>query len=204
MTLFRIPSALPFIFRDLLWKVKEEENVIYLTFDDGPEPSVTPFVLDQLKRFDAKATFFCLGKNVESNQELFREVLEEGHSVGNHTYCHPNGWKSRSKDYIEDVNHCTAVFKSSLFRPPYGKLKWRQYRALRKKFQIVMWDVITHDYKADLDQKKALETIISLTRPGSIVVFHDSLKAEKNLKFLLPAYLKHFQKIGYRFERLKV
>ncbi len=202
MALFRIPSAFPFIFRDLCWKIPVSEKVIYLTFDDGPEPTVTPFVLETLRKYDAAATFFCIGKNVETFPHLFQRLLDEGHAIGNHTYSHLKGWVTDTDEYLKDVEACSTVVQSSLFRPPYGKISFRQYRRLLKKYTIVLWDVITHDYDVTIDKHEALKKSIESIKPGSVVVFHDSRKARVNLEFLLPAFMEHFHKNGYRFEAL--
>jgi peptidoglycan-N-acetylglucosamine deacetylase len=202
VALFRIPSAFPLLFRDLCWKIPAQENVIYLTFDDGPEPAVTPFVLDILKQYNASATFFCVGKNVETNPDLYKRIISEGHSVGNHTYSHLKGWSTDTTSYLEDVGACTKLVDSALFRPPYGKISFRQYKELSKKFTIVLWDVITHDYDVTLDKTVALKKSIESVKPGSVIVFHDSLKAKDNLEFMLPALMKHFSEKGYRFEAL--
>lgn len=202
MRLPKTASVLSFLFPDLLWKVNTDRKEIYLTFDDGPEPAVTPQVLSFLKQYNAKATFFCLGKNVEAYPEIFDQLKKEGHSIGNHSYSHPNGWNTPKENYVNNVELCNKVFKAILFRPPYGKLSWGAYRKLRKQYRIVMWSLITHDYRKDLDRKSALQKLIRSSGPGSIVVFHDSIKAKANVVDLLPAYLEHFSRKGYEFKAL--
>jgi peptidoglycan-N-acetylglucosamine deacetylase len=202
VALFKVPSAFPFLFRKLCWKIRTTENVIYLTFDDGPEPAVTPFVLDLLSRYNAKATFFCIGKNAKANKTLFDNIVERGHAVGNHTFSHIKGWTTDSKTYLKDVEACDEVFSSTLFRPPYGKITATQYRKLVRRYSVVLWDVITHDYKKDLNREEALRKTIEAIRPGSVVVFHDSLKAKDNLEYLLPKVMEHFASRNFTFREL--
>jgi peptidoglycan/xylan/chitin deacetylase (PgdA/CDA1 family) len=184
-----------------------EEKKLYLTFDDGPIPGPTEFVLDQLRGVGIKATFFSIGDNVKKHPEVFRRILDEGHAVGNHTFHHLSGWKTSVADYIANVSMCDDVIRESgyskltLFRPPYGRITRRQISSLDGR-RIVMWDVLTNDYASNLAPDDCLRGSLAATRPGSIVVFHDSLKAEKNLRHVLPKYLEHFQKQGYTFHRL--
>lgn len=202
MALFKVPSAFPFLFRDLCWKIPATEKVLYLTFDDGPEPAVTPYVLDLLKRYNARATFFCIGKNVAQHPSLYSRIKEEGHATGNHTYSHLKGWITRTNEYLKDVKACADLVDSRIFRPPYGKISYSQYRKISRDYCIVLWDIITHDYDKHLDVNKAVKACISSANPGSVIVFHDSLKAQRNLEVLLPAILEHFSKEGYTFSSL--
>lgn len=204
---FKTPFFAPYIYPRLLWKVKTSEKVIYLTFDDGPIPNLTPWVLDILKEFDAKATFFCVGENIKKHAEIFHRLLEEGHRVGNHTQHHLNGKKTSLEDYLADALACDEAMKAEsvstdLFRPPYGRLTNVQRKQLIQQKTIVMWDVLTQDYDQALDPNLILKRSIAATDKGSVVVFHDNLKAERNLKAVLPEYLSHFKKVGYRFEAL--
>lgn len=204
---FKTPFFAPYIYPRLLWKVKTSEKVIYLTFDDGPIPNLTPWVLDILKEFDAKATFFCVGENVKKHAEIFHRLLEEGHRVGNHTQHHLNGKKTSLEEYLADALACDEAMKAEsvstdLFRPPYGRLTNAQRKQLIQQKTIVMWDVLTQDYDQALDPNLILKRSIAATDKGSVVVFHDNLKAERNLKAVLPEYLSHFKKVGYRFEAL--
>lgn len=180
----------------------QEMPAVYLTFDDGPIPEVTPWVLDTLEAYKARATFFCIGENVKRNPEIFRQILQHGHSVGNHTLTHCNGWKTLYKKYLENVDACHDVFPSTLFRPPYGKLKPLQLRALRKKYNIIMWSHLTGDYNQNLNISKTMEDMRLNAGNGSIIVFHDSLKAEKNLRQLLPQTLDYFASQGYAFHSI--
>lgn len=204
---FKTPFAAQYIYPRLLWKVKTGDKVIYLTFDDGPIPGLTEWVLDTLNEFDAKATFFCVGENVEKNPLIFKRVVAEGHAVGNHTQHHMNGKKASMEEYLADTLACDEALKqqsatTGFFRPPYGRLTNLQRKQLLQQKTIVMWDVLTQDYDQNLKPELILRKSISATSKGSIVVFHDNLKAEKNLKAVLPDYLKYFSNKGYRFESL--
>jgi peptidoglycan/xylan/chitin deacetylase (PgdA/CDA1 family) len=205
-----VPHKSPSIFEKLmpqrLWRVPNAGKTLYLTFDDGPIPELTPWVLDELKRRNAKATFFCVGSNVEQHPDIFQRILEEEHAVGNHTQHHLNGWKTDIEKYLMDIDACQKALDSNgaqtkLFRPPYGRLTWQQRKQL-EEHQIVMWDVLSKDYLMTLDPKVVLEESIKATEPGSIIVFHDNIKAEKNIRYALPLYMDHFLKMGYKFESL--
>lgn len=205
-----VPHKTPYIFKYLwpgsLWKVSGARNSIFLTFDDGPIPELTDWVLQILKEYGAKATFFCVGDNVEKCPEVFLRIKEEGHSIGNHTFNHLNGSKEKAKVYQNNVLECDHAFQklkvnTNLFRPPYGRLKPSQRHNLKDR-KIVMWDVLTKDYDQNLDPDTILKNSIKATSSGSIVVFHDNVKAEKNLKEVLPKYIEHFQSKGYQFDAL--
>lgn len=201
---FRNPFFLPWLYPGLSWRMPAREKKLYLTFDDGPVPGPTEFVLDELKRVGAKATFFCIGDNVRKHPDVYTRVLSEGHTVGNHTYNHLSGWKTSREDYVRNVQLCEDVLKpatSNLFRPPYGRITRRQIAAL-SAYRIVMWDVLTNDYAQGLAPEDCLRGSLAASRYGSIVVFHDSLKAEKNLRYVLPRYLDHFASQGFTFHSL--
>lgn len=209
----KTPQWLKALYPECLWKVDTDKKVLYLTFDDGPIPEVTPWVLDELKKYKAKATFFCIGKNIDDNPEVFKRIIAEGHRIGNHTYNHYNGWKYVNREYYENIQDCARVLESSkwrvasgkelpLFRPPYGKLKPSQYKHLKDKYRIVMWDVLTLDYNLQVSKKRVLNTAIKHAGPGSIIVFHDSLKAQPKLQYALPKVLEHFSALGYTFAAL--
>ncbi len=193
---------LEWIFPRYLWKVPTAKKVIYLTFDDGPIPEVTPWVLEQLAAYHAKATFFCVGDNIRKHPETFQSILDAGHSVGNHTFHHINGWKTPLAQYLEDIEKFDQMYQTPLFRPPYGRIKRSQADALLPARQIVMWSVLTRDYDASYREDSCLNNAIKRTSPGAIVLLHDSLKAWKNMSYVLPRYLKHFSEKGYRFEAL--
>lgn len=177
-----------------------------MTFDDGPIPELTEWVVQLLKEYDIRATFFCVGENVKKHPKVFLKLLEAGHNVGNHTYHHLNGKKVSTDQYLEDVMSCDSVFRNEgvstdLFRPPYGRLKTKQRVSLRHK-KVVMWDVLSKDYDTSLKADSILQGTINATRPGSIVVFHDNIKAERNLKAVLPQYIEYFLGLGYEFGQL--
>ena len=192
----------------LVWDLPQKtgDKVLYLTFDDGPHPVATPFVLDELRRHAARATFFCIGKNVREQPLIYRRILEDGHRVGNHTQNHLNGWKSSDTDYIHDIGQAARYIDSSLFRPPYGRISSFQASLLRKppfRYDIIMWDVLSADFDRALSPEKCARNVMRHARPGSIIVFHDSEKAFPRLKVALPAVLAHFGEKGYRFESIR-
>ncbi len=197
-------------FPSYVWDISNQEKVIYLTFDDGPTPGVTNQVLTILSNFDAKATFFCIGKNIEQNLGIYEQIISEGHSLGNHTYSHLKGWKNNNTDYLKDIKKTQdildkALSKNStkLFRPPYGRLKPSQGKSLQKLgYKVVMWDVLAIDWDASLSKEQVAQNIIKNTDDGSIVVLHDSLKASENMLYALPKALTFFSKKGYRFKNI--
>lgn len=201
------PASLPSWFTAFLpgmvWRVPGHTKELYLTFDDGPIPEVTPKILDLLEEFQAKATFFCIGHNIHKHPDLFREVQARGHAVGNHTYHHVNGWKNSTSAYLQEVEQCQAMTGTSLFRPPYGKIKPSQYKALKEAgYQIIMWEVLSADYEPSLSADQVWQRVINHTKPGSILLFHDSLKAEKRVLPVLKRLLAHYSSTGYSFRAL--
>lgn len=205
MYLVKTPLWLKWLYPSLIWNYNPQAKVIYLTFDDGPIPIVTPFVLKTLKKFKAKATFFCIGDNVRKYPEVFEAVLADGHMAGNHTFHHLNGWTTGNKTYLEDIAKCEQLVHSDLFRPPYGRIKRSQIAELKKRYpniQIIMWDILSHDYLAKLKPEDCLNRVIKHTDNGSIVVFHDSLKAMERLEYVLPKALEYWTKKGYQFKTL--
>ncbi|HYE56756.1 MAG TPA: polysaccharide deacetylase family protein [Chitinophagaceae bacterium] len=203
----KTPWYLKKVYRHLLWDIPNRENVMYLTFDDGPHPTATPFVLDQLKKYNARATFFCVGRNVQEHPALYRRLMDEGHSIGNHTHNHVNGWQVSDDVYFNDIIEARKYIDSSLFRPPYGRITMFQARHLRQsslKFKVVMWDVVSGDFDTTITPEKCTSNVLKHSGSGSIVVFHDSEKAFPNLKQALPATLEHFSVKGYRFEAITV
>jgi peptidoglycan/xylan/chitin deacetylase (PgdA/CDA1 family) len=191
------------LMRKALWRVETEEKKIFLTFDDGPVEEVTPAVLDVLDRYDAKATFFCVGDNIKKNPGVFEDIKKRGHAVANHSYNHLDGWKTDDHSYYKNIEACQELTNTNLFRPPYGKLKPLQYNTLQKKYTIVMWDVLSGDFDLNITKEKCLDNVLKHTRPGSIVLFHDSIKAKERMEYALPVFLEHFKELGYRFEKLQ-
>ncbi len=195
----KIPSIiLPFA-KDLLWKIDTTRNELYLTFDDGPTPGVTDKILDQLRAYQAHATFFCLGKNVEAYPHLYQRILAEGHVVGNHSYDHPDGWKTGTFRYAKNVLRADGLLRAPLFRPPYGRISPAQSALLRQRFRIVMYHIISGDFDTSLSPQQCLSNVIEHAQSGSIVVFHDSLKASANVHFALEGTLQHFSSLGFSF-----
>ncbi len=194
------------IYPEYIWSIPTDEKKIYLSFDDGPHPVATRFVLDTLKQFNARASFFCIGKNVAAHPELYHRIITEGHTVGNHTYNHLNGWKSDNETYISNIAKASTHIISTLFRPPYGKITRPQARQLKKQFnlRIVMWSVLSGDFDIGLTPQVCLQNVLKATRPGSIVVFHDSEKAFDKITYALPVVLEHYLKQGYLFEKISL
>lgn len=197
--LVRPPQLLRRYYKTSVWRIETDTPVIYLTFDDGPVEGLTPWVLDTLKHYGVKATFFCVGENIEKNNSIFRRILEEGHQVGNHTYNHIKGWKTHTPDYLANVEKCEQLLNTKLFRPPYGRIKKSQFKKLAETYRVIFWDVLSYDYDKLVSPETCLDNSIRYTRPGSIIVFHDNVKAQKNLKFALPHYIEHFLKLNYKF-----
>lgn len=193
------PKILQHLFPKMIWKEPVHNKELFLTFDDGPHPEITPKVLNILARFEAKACFFCVGDNARKYPETLSLVLEAGHLVGNHTFHHLNGWKTSTQHYVEDVLQCNEHVHSRFFRPPYGKIKPAQVKALKQDFQIVMWSVVTYDFDATLLPEDCLDQAVKNSGKGDVVVFHDSVKSEKNMLYTLPRFLEHFSRQGYRF-----
>lgn len=196
-------SALKLLYPKAIWKIKATEPTIYLTFDDGPIPELTEWVLDVLKQYNIKATFFCVGDNIVKNPAVYKRIINEGHTVGNHTYNHLKGFKTRSQDYMNNVLRCEELTKSKLFRPPYGQLKPTQYRQLLlNAYKIIMWDVISYDYEK-ISPEACFSNVKRNVKAGSIVLFHDNVKAKENLMYALPKTIEYFLKLNYTFVPLQ-
>jgi peptidoglycan-N-acetylglucosamine deacetylase len=196
-------EQLPLLFRGVYWgatwRKDSSEKKIYLTFDDGPIPEVTPWVLDILDQYEIKATFFCVGENVMRYPALYQEILDRGHHTGNHTYNHLRGFYTETSKYMDNVRKASSYIQSSLFRPPHGELRRAQMRQLKKDFHVIQWDVITRDYNSALPPEKVLGIVKKFARNGSIIVFHDSLKAERNMRYAMPKAIEFLKEEGYEF-----
>jgi len=206
MYLVKTPWWLRALYPSLVWRMPSRSKVLYLTFDDGPHPTITPFVLDTLREHQAKATFFCIGKNVDAYPGIYAQIMFEGHAVGNHTQHHVNGWKVSDEAYLQDITSAAKHIKSNLFRPPYGRIKRSQIKKIKQQFpemRIVMWDVLSADFDTSLNADACLGYTVYHSKSGSIVLFHDSEKAFPRLQTALPKMLAHFANEGYTFEAIK-
>jgi peptidoglycan/xylan/chitin deacetylase (PgdA/CDA1 family) len=188
--------------RNEIWNIETRDKVIYLTFDDGPHEKITPWVMQVLEKYKAAATFFCVGENAAHHPEIIKSLLSHGHTIGNHTYNHLNGWKTDNREYYDSVMKCRELIPSTLFRPPHGRIKRSQMQMLRSHFTLIFWSVLTGDFDPAINPAKCLNNAMINTRAGSIVVFHDSQKAWTNLKYALPAFLDHFTMQGFEFKAL--
>ena len=215
MHFFTVPSTIQWLIPSCTWRKEGQGKVIYLTFDDGPNPEITAWVMDELKKHQIKATFFCVGDNLRKFPEIAKRLLTEGHQIGNHTMHHIKGWKYNNDDYLEDVENCEKEIRKiqeqfenktaqpRLFRPPYGQIKPSQIKLLRERgYEIIQWSDLSCDYDKHLNCEKSLSALVKNAKPGSIVVFHDSEKAEHQLKQILPSYLEAMLAEGFTFETL--
>lgn len=202
MHLVRAPFFVRAWYAACLWHKSRTEKKVYLTFDDGPIPDITPWVLDTLREHDVKATFFCVGDNIQKHPNIFARIQQEGHRVGNHTYNHVKGWLVDDEQYLQNIAKCQKLTNTRLFRPPYGRIKQSQIRQLKDQYKIVMWDVLTGDYDTKISPERCLKYATRYTKNGSIIVFHDSLKASRNLKHALPKTLTFLKEKGFTFETL--
>ncbi|MBI3882776.1 MAG: polysaccharide deacetylase family protein [Sphingobacteriales bacterium] len=202
----KAPWFLKIIYMNCIWQMQGNKKALYLSFDDGPHPLITPFVLDELKKYGAKATFFCIGKNVLEHNTIYSRIIAEGHKVGNHTQNHLNGWKTEDEIYLNDIAEAKKCIDSELFRPPYGKITKFQLKQLATpRFQLksVMWSVLSGDFDIKLSPEKCLRNVLKNTTSGSIIVFHDSEKAFERLEYVLPKVLDHFSAKGYSFDTIE-
>jgi peptidoglycan/xylan/chitin deacetylase (PgdA/CDA1 family) len=224
MKLVRPPYPVRKLYSGLLWRIPTDEKKIFLTFDDGPVPTITPWVLDVLRSFGAKATFFCVGENIEKHPELYRQVIQEGHAVGNHTYNHLRGSRTPNNVYLDNIEKCSRIMdkgfpqqnEGRLFRPPYGRIRKSQIKHIlsddiyseskvkSQKSKIVMWDVLSYDFDRSVSPEMCLNNVMKFCREGSIVVFHDSVKAQRNLEFVLPKMLNRFTEKGFKFDAIMI
>ncbi len=198
------PVILPVLFPGLIWKIPVDgRKEVVLSFDDGPTLELTPWILDVLDKHKVKATFFCVGENVIKQPDLYQQIIDEGHQVGNHTFHHLKGWTTPNQGYYEDIQKADDLIGSSLFRPPHGRIKPSQIARIKKNFKIVMWDVLTRDFDQSIEPWQCMENVRKFTQPGSIIVFHDSLKAEKNLRHTLPKAINYLKEEGYSFRLIE-
>lgn len=211
----KTPGFVKSLFPNFIWNINTNKKEIYLTFDDGPTPKITDWVLSTLKDYNAKATFFCIGNNIDKHPQIFQNIIEDGHSIGNHTYNHLKGWKHKTKEYLEDIEQTKTIIDSitekqkssnkNLFRPPYGKIKAKQSKQIQALgYDIIMWDVLSFDWDNSVAEKTCLDNVIRKAKEGSIIVFHDSIKASRNLKYTLPKVLDYYSKLGYSFLNIKL
>lgn len=204
--LVKTPWWLKKLYPTLVWDVPVQDKTICLTFDDGPHPDVTPVILKQLEQYNARATFFCIGNNVVNNIELYKNIIKSGHAIGNHTHNHLNGWKTKDEEYLNNINAAALHIQSNLFRPPYGRITKFQAKLLQQgnnPYNIIMWTVLSGDFDVQLSPEKCLKNVIKNTGPGSIVVFHDSVKAYQRVVYALPRVLEYFSNEGYTFKPLE-
>lgn len=203
----KTPGWLRKLYKGCVWQMPGNEKIIYLTFDDGPHPEATKFVLDTLNQWGATATFFCIGKNVVAHPDIYRRILEEGHAVGNHTFNHLNGWKTPNEEYMSNIAEAKKYIDSDLFRPPYGRISKFQLKLLQLdsyKLITIMWTVLSGDFDLNITKERCLRNVVNKSGNGSIVLFHDSVKAFEKMAFTLPKVLEHFSERGYRFEKIKL
>ncbi len=209
MRIFKTPALLRYLFPEYIWRKSGEGKIIYLTFDDGPVPEVTEFVLQQLAIYQAKATFFCVGENISRYPEITQSIVKQGHCLANHTYNHLRGWDTESDTYVQNIALCQQQIEKwqpkreiKLFRPPYGRIRGKQFKEIKSAYRVIMWDILTYDFDNNLSPEISLKRILKQTTAGSVVVFHDSVKAFPSLQYLLPQFLRYFSDLGYRFNTL--
>jgi peptidoglycan/xylan/chitin deacetylase (PgdA/CDA1 family) len=202
MNFVRIPRLLKRTFPEITWEIQDTAPSLYLTFDDGPTPGITAGILDALAKFRAKATFFCIGRNVERHPDIYRQILEAGHATGNHTYSHLKGWYTPNREYFEDIDLAAQFIRSPLYRPAYGMITPSQLRHLKKHYRIVMWDIMSYDFALNTSPDKCLHNVMHYVKSGSVVVFHDSLKASEKVLYALPQVLEHFSGKGFAFKSI--
>ncbi len=203
MNLFvKTPAIVSQLIKKVLWKMPAPEKKLFLSFDDGPIPGNTLWILNTLAKYNAKATFFCVGHNVKKYPELYQKLGESGHTVGNHTFNHLNAWKTNNQDYLQNIDFASELINSNLFRPPYGKMNVSLYKEISKQYQIVMWDVLSRDFDAGISSEKCYNNVINHAKNGSIIVFHDNYKASTHMQYTLPKILDYFSKQGYSFDSI--
>ncbi|MEO7833745.1 MAG: polysaccharide deacetylase family protein [Ginsengibacter sp.] len=202
----KTPWVLKKLYPERVWNIKTSEKILYLTFDDGPHPEATLFVLEELKKYKAKATFFCIGKNVKENFPVYTQMVSDGHKPGNHTFHHLNGWKTDDKKYLNDISEAAKIIDSNLFRPPYGRITKFQSKAISEgklHLKTIMWDVLSGDFDPAVSEENCYLNVINNAEPGSIIIFHDSAKAFSTLKYALPRILEFYFEKEYQFKILE-
>ncbi|WP_431132482.1 polysaccharide deacetylase family protein [Psychroserpens mesophilus] len=210
ITPVKTPLVAKKIFPNYVWDISTHRKELYLTFDDGPTPEITNWTLNTLKEFDAKATFFCIGTNIAKHPDIFQNIIKDHHAIGNHTQHHVKGWKTKTETYVAEVLETEKQIQlqqpepSYLFRPPYGQIKPKQGKQLMALgYQIIMWDVLSFDWQKEFSGDECVDNVISKSKNGSIIVFHDSIKASKNMMYALPKVLDFFSKAGFKFKALR-
>lgn len=198
MYLVKTPYFVKSLFSDYIWDIHTQQNEVFITFDDGPIPELTPWILDILNDFGFHATFFCVGDNILKHPEIYNRIVDEGHSIGNHTFNHLNGWHTDHETYLDNVKAFDELLSTDYFRPPYGKLRRGQASVIKSGKKIIMWDVLSGDFDAGITNEQCLRNVIDNFEKGSIIVFHDNIKAEEKLRYVLPRFLKHLDDTGYR------
>lgn len=196
------PKIIRALYPDAIWRMDPNEKAVYLTFDDGPIPDITPWVLDLLDKYEIKATFFMVGDNVRKHPKEFQMVVDRGHRIGNHTFNHVRGFEYLSQNYLENADMANEVLQTDLFRPPHGHMRWAQYYTLKRHYKIIMWDLVTRDYSKRLNGKQVFRIVKKYVRNGSIITFHDSVKSEENMKYALPRSIEWLKEQGYEFKLL--
>ncbi len=205
--LVKSPWLLRKIYNNDVWSIRTDKQEVFLSFDDGPHPEITPLVLDILDRYNAKATFFCIGKNVKQYPEVYAQILQQGHSVGNHTYTHCNGWKTKDEEYLQDIRQAKQYIDSHLFRPPYGRITNFQRNQLvlpAYKLKVIMWSVLSGDFDPGISDEKCVANVTLHAKAGSIIVFHDSEKAAEKMLYALPLVLEYLRDKGYSFSSINL
>jgi len=205
ITPIKTPLVVKKMFPDFVWDIPTQNKVLYLTFDDGPTPETTNWTLDILKQYNAKATFFCVGDNVKKHPDLYQLIIDENHKIGNHTQNHLKGWSTKTKAYLKNIKDASTYINSNLFRPPYGQIKPKQGKQLIDLgYHIIMWDVLSFDWDQNVSKEQCFNNVISKAKNGSIIVFHDSLKASINMKYTLPKILEYYSEKGFTFKTLSL
>ncbi len=199
----KTPRILRWPYPEMVWQINTDKKEVFLTFDDGPIPEVTPWVLAELQKANATAMFFMVGQNAEKHAKIYNAVAEAGHGIGNHTYYHLTGWKTNTEEYLANVEKCNKLLKTPFFRPPHGRIKKSQLKHLKQKYHLIMWDVLSADFDENLSPEQCVKNVVENVKPGSIVVFHDSVKALPRLKTALPLALKQLKERGYSFGDLR-